>query len=422
MSSEDQARTRVFVTGLGAITPLGGDVPSTWAGLLAGRSGITLLTEPQYADLPVRLAAPAAIDPAGLLPRAMARKLDRFEQLALIAAREAWADSGLAELAGSAQGVAGQRLAVSIGSCMGGLASLFETYATLQEKGARHVSPFAVAKIIPDAAAARVSLDLGAMATVETPVAACATGNHALQRGAELIRTGRADVVVAGGTEAIVHPFGLACFAAMRALSQRHDEPERASRPFDKGRDGFVLGEGAAIVVLESAGHASRRGARVYAELAGGGASADGHDFAQPDPTGTGQGLAIRRALADARLNPGQVAHINAHAASTPQGDLSEAIAIRSVLGPQAARAIVTAPKSALGHPMAAAGATESIATVLALHHRVVPPSLNLDDTDDQIGLDIATEPRELPGGELAALCNSFGLGGRNAVIAFRTV
>jgi 3-oxoacyl-[acyl-carrier-protein] synthase II len=432
----------VVVTGLGAITSLGADVPSTWAGLLAGRSGISALTGPDYADLPVRIGGRVTADPAASLPRPMARKLDRFEQFAVVAAREAWADSGLAHpagpelavpelagtglagtgLAGTGAVVPGDRVAVAIGSCMGGLSSLFEYGDALAAKGPRYVSPFAVAKIIPDAAAAWVSLDLGATAAVETPVAACATGNDAIGRGAGLIRSGEADVVVAGGTEAILQPFGLACFAAMRALSRRNDEPARASRPFDKGRDGFVLGEGAAVVVLESAAHAARRGARVYAALTGIGFSADGHDFAQPDPSGAGQATAIRRALADGRLTPDRIAHVNAHAASTPQGDATEALAIRTVLGDQAARAVVTATKSAIGHPMAAAGATESIATILALHHRVVPPTLNLDDYDDEIALDIATEPRELPPGRLAALSNSFGLGGRNVVLAFESV
>jgi 3-oxoacyl-[acyl-carrier-protein] synthase II len=422
MSKEDQLRTSVAVTGLGAITSLGGDVTSTWEALLAGRSGITVLTEPAYADLPVRLAAPVAADPGPMLPRTTARKLDRCQQMAMVAAREAWNDSGLAGLASTDRAVPGERLAVAIGSCMGGLASLLQGWDALRASGARHVSPFGVAKIIPDAAAAWVSLDIGAKAAVETPVAACATGNEAIRRGAELIRSGQADVAVAGGVDAIVHPMGLACFAAMRGLSRRNDEPGRASRPFDKARDGFVLGEGAAVVVLESAGHAAKRGARVYAELAGAGVSADAHDFAQPDPTGASQAMAMRRALSDAGLVPQQLAHINAHAASTPAGDASEAIAIRSVLGPHTRKVVVTAPKSAIGHPMAAAGAAESIATVLALYHRVVPPTLNLDDCDDEIDLDVARGPRELPDGELAALSNSFGLGGRNVVIAFRTV
>ncbi|MEU8381817.1 beta-ketoacyl-[acyl-carrier-protein] synthase family protein [Streptosporangium sp. NPDC048865] len=413
---------RVLVTGLGAVTPLGGDATSTWEGLLAGRSGVTLLEGPEYDGFPVRLGAPAVFDPAGVLPERTVRKTDRCQQMALAAALEAWRDSGLAELAGSDLAVPGERLAVSIGSCMGGLTSVLEAWDALREKGVRRFSPFTAGRVLPDAVASWVSLELGARAGMESPAAACATGNDSLRRGAELIRSGKADVVVAGGTDAVLSPFGVATFTAMRALSRRNDEPERASRPFGRGRDGFVLGEGAAVMVLESAGHARRRGARAYAELAGAGFSADGHDFAQPDPSGAGQAAALREALAGAGIEPSQVVHVNAHAAGTPQGDLTESAAIRSVLGRYAEKVVVTATKSAIGHLMGGAGATESMATVLALHHRVVPPTLNQDDYDDEIGLDIAREPRELPGGELAAVSNSFGLGGHNGIIAFRTV
>lgn len=415
-------RTKVFVTGLGAVTPLGGDVGSTWAGLLAGRSGVVALTGPRFANLPVRIGGLLTADPGAALPPATARKLDPYQRMALVAAREAWADSGLADVAGTARAVPGQRLAVSIGSCIGGLPTVIDTWEKLKEKGARAVSSFTVARIIPDGAASWVGLDIGAKAAVETPVAACATGNEALRRGAELIRSGWADVVVAGGSEAAVHPFHLASFAAMRVLSPRNDEPTRAARPFDKARDGLVLSEGAAIMVLESADHARRRGARVYAELAGAGVSADAHGFAQPDPTGDGQAAAMLGALVDARLAPHQIVHINAHAAGTPQGDHTESVAIRRTLGADAGKAVVTAPKSMLGHLMGGAGAVESLATVLALHHRVVPPTINIDDYDDEIGLEVAREPRELPGGDVSALSNSFGLGGHNSVLAFRTV
>ncbi|MEU7584633.1 beta-ketoacyl-[acyl-carrier-protein] synthase family protein [Streptomyces sp. NPDC041068] len=414
--------TEVVVTGLGAVTPLGGDVASTWQGLLDGRSGITTLDDPQYEDFPVRLASPAAVDPAELLPKATARKLDRTQQFALVAAREAWNDSGLAGVEGTDAAVPGERLGVSIGSCLSGAASLFQTWDTLRAKGPRYVSPFTAGRILPDAAASWVGLEFGAKAVLETPEAACATGNDALRRGAELIRAGKADVVIAGGTDAMVHPFVVAAFVSMRALSRRNDEPEFAARPFTRTRDGFVLGEGATIMVLESAAHAAKRGARVYARLAGVGYSADSHDFAQPDPTGAGQAAAIREAMTDAGLESQQITHINAHAASTPQGDLTESIAIRSVLGAHTDKVVVTAPKSNMGHLMAAAGAAESMAAVLALYHRVVPPTLNQDDYDDEIALDIAVKPRELPeDGELAALSNSFGLGGHNVVLAFRT-
>ncbi|MBR8638274.1 beta-ketoacyl-[acyl-carrier-protein] synthase family protein [Streptomyces tuirus] len=417
-----QVRREVVVTGLGAVTPLGGDVASTWEGLLNGRSGITVLDDPRFEDFPVRLAAPAAVDPAELMPRAEARRVDRTQQFALVAAREAWRDSGLAQLAGTERAVPGERLGVSVGSCLSGASSLFETWDMLREKGPRYVSPFTAGRILPDASASWIGLDIGAKAVVETPEAACATGNDALRRGAELVRSGKADVVVAGGTDAMVHPFVISAFISMRALSRRNDEPELAARPFTRTREGFVIGEGAAVMVLESAEHAAARGARMYARLAGVGYSSDSHDFAQPDPTGAGQAAAIREAMADAGLEPGQIAHVNAHAASTPQGDLTESIAIRSVLGAHTDDVVVTAPKSSMGHLMAGAGAAESMAAVLALYHRVVPPTLNQDDYDEEIALDVAQKPRHLPEeGELAALSNSFGLGGRNVVLAFRT-
>jgi 3-oxoacyl-[acyl-carrier-protein] synthase II len=359
---------RVLVTGLGAVTPLGGDVATTWAGLLAGRCGIRRLAGPGYADLPVQIGGPVTIDPAGSLPRNLARKLDRCGQFSVMAAREAWRDAGLAHPEdnnpeSNNQAVPGERLAVSLGTCLGGSGSMLDAWDDLREKGVRRMSPFTVGRIIPDAAASWVGLDLGAKAAIETPVAACATGNDGIRRGYELIRSGKADVVVAGGAEATLHPFGLALFIAMRALTAGPDGPERAMRPFGRGRDGFVMAEGAALMVLESAEHAIRRGARVYAELAGVGYNVDGYDFAQPEPHGDGQSRAMREALATGRLDPDLVAFVNAHAASTPVGDLIESVSIRSTLGPQADKVVVTAPKSAVGHLMGGAGAIEAIAT-----------------------------------------------------------
>ncbi|MBO3747611.1 beta-ketoacyl-[acyl-carrier-protein] synthase family protein [Streptosporangiaceae bacterium NEAU-GS5] len=403
---------KVVVTGLGAVTPLGGDAATTWAGLLAGASGVTALAGPEFADVPVRLAARVTADFASGLPPATLRKLDRYEQMAMVAAREAWQDAGLGD-----REVPGDRLAVSFSSCVGGILTMLQTWDTMKEKGPRHVSPFTIGKMIPDAAASWIALDLGATAVIETPVAACATGNDAIRRGVELIRCGRADVVVAGGSEAGVHPLILAAFGAMRALCRRNDEPERASRPFDKGRDGFILGEGGAVLVLESAGHAARRGARVYAEVAGVGVNVDGFDFAAPDPDGASKDAVMRQAMDDARLNPEQVTFVNAHAASTPQGDLTESMGIRAALGDR--MPIVTAPKASMGHLMGGAGAAEAVITVLALHNRVVPPTVNLENLDDAIVLDVPREPRELPSGPLAALNNSFGLGGHNVVTAF---
>ncbi|HEY8458443.1 MAG TPA: beta-ketoacyl-[acyl-carrier-protein] synthase family protein [Actinopolymorphaceae bacterium] len=409
--------TKVVVTGLGATTPLGGDVASTWEGLLSGRSGAKALTDEAYAELPSRIAAPAAVDPSEVLKRVEARKLDRYEQFALVAAREAWRDAGLAEAE-----VPGERLAVSIASGIGGLISLLEIYDVLRSKGPRHVSPYTIPMIMPNGGAAWVGLEIGAKASVQTPVAACASGNEAIRHGLELIRSGKADVAMVGGAEAVIHPLPMASFGAMMALSRRNDDPEHASRPFDKERDGFLLGEGGAAMVLESADHARARGARIYAEVAGVGVSADGHHIVQPDPEGRGNAAAMREALADADIAPHELTHINAHATSTPAGDIAEAVGIRAVLGDAVDNVVVTAPKGSLGHLLGAAGVAESIATVLTLYHRVVPPTANLQNLDSDVMLDVATEPRKLPDGQLTALNNSFGFGGHNLVIAFRSV
>jgi len=272
--------------------------------------------------------------------------------------------------------------------------------------------------LMPNSPAANVGLAIGAKAGVHTPVSACASGNEAIALGIDLIRLGRADVVVVGGTEAAVHALPMAAFGNMMALSKRNDDPAAASRPWDKGRDGFVLGEGAAVLVLESEEHAAARGARVYAEAAGAGITSDSHDIAQPDPAGLGATRAMKIALREAGMEPGDIRHINAHATSTPQGDMAEAGAIRAALGSAIDNVIVTSTKSMTGHLLGAAGALESVSTVLALHHGVVPPTINLDDPED-VGLDIATKPREFVGG--AALNNSFGFGGHNVAIAFRS-
>lgn len=409
--------TKVVVTGLGATTPLGGDVASTWEGLLAGRSGAKQLTDEKFAELPARIAAPAAVDPTEVLARVEARKLDRYEQFALVAAREAWKDSGLAD-----SEVDGERVAVSVASGIGGLISLLDINEILNTKGPRFVSPHTIPMIMPNGGAAQVELEVGARAGAHTPVAACASGNEAIMHGLQIIREGRADVVVVGGAEAVIHPLPMAAFGAMKALSRRNDEPELASRPFDKARDGFVLGEGGAVMVLESAEYAERRGARVYGEVAGVGVSADAHHIVQPEPEGRGNIAAMRAALADAKIEPTTLSHINAHATSTPVGDVAEAKGIRVVLGEGADHVVVNAPKSSMGHLLGAAGVAESIATVLALHNRVVPPVINLDDLDDEINLDVPTKPKELGSGELTGLNNSFGFGGHNIAIAFRTV
>lgn len=413
-----ETQASVVVTGLGATTPVGGDVASTWDSFLAGRSGVRPLTEDWAEQLPVRIAGRIAVEPSEVLPRVEARRLDRSAQFAVIAAREAWADSGLADAE-----VDGDRLGVVCATGIGGLTTLLSNYDQLRESGPRRVSPLAVPMLMANSPAAQVGLDLGARAGVHTPVSACASGAEALSYGLAMIRSGRADVVVAGGTEAAIHPLPLAAFANMMALSKRNDEPARASRPYDKGRDGFVLGEGAGIVVLESAARAEARGARVYAELAGAGLSADSHHIAQPDPQGLGAIAAMRRALDDSRLQPGEINHVNAHATSTPVGDIAEALAIRTTFGDAAGRIAVTSTKSMVGHLLGGAGAVESIAVILALHHRTAPPTINVDDLDDEIGLDIVRgEPRHLGDGPLAALNNSFGFGGHNVALAFRSV
>jgi 3-oxoacyl-[acyl-carrier-protein] synthase II len=373
----------------------------------------------EWADaLSTQIAAEVAVDPTDVLERVKARRLDRSGQLALVAALEAWADSGLAD---EDAGVDRERLGVAMASGIGGVQTLLSNYDALNEKGPRRVSPLAIPMLMPNSPAANIGLAIGARAGVHTPVSACASGNEAIALGIDMIRLDRADVVVVGGTEAAIHPLPMAAFGQMMALSKRNDDPERASRPWDKGRDGFVLGEGAAVLVLESAEHAERRGAKVYAEAAGAGVTADSHDIAQPDPAGLGATRAMKIALREAGVEPREIVHINAHATSTPLGDLAEAGAIKNALGDAAQNVVLTSTKSMTGHLLGAAGALESLATVLALHHRVVPPTINLDDPED-VGLDIATEKRTLAEGPAVALNNSFGFGGHNVAIAFRSV
>ncbi len=410
-------QTRVVVTGLGTTSPIGGDVTSTWEGLLAGQSGVNVLKHDWAEQLGTQIAAEVAVDPTDVLDRVKARRLDRSGQLALVAALEAWADAGFGD---GGDATDPERVAVALASGIGGVQTLLSNYDTLKEKGPRRVSPLAIPMLMPNGPAASIGLTIGAKAAVHTPVSACASGNEAISLGIDMIRLGRADVVVVGGTEAAVHPLPMAAFGQMMALSRRNDEPEKASRPWDKGRDGFVLGEGAAVLVLESEAHAAARGAKVYAEAAGAGITADSHDIAQPDPAGLGATRAMKIALREAGLEPADIVHINAHATSTPQGDIAEAMAIRQALGDASGGLVVTSTKSMTGHLLGAAGALESLSTVLALHHRVVPPTINLDDPED-IGLDIATSRRDLPEGDIAAMNNSFGFGGHNVAIAFRS-
>src|SRR4029079_11701848 len=348
---------RVVVTGLGATTPLGGDVASTWSAMLAGQSGVKILTEDWVDLLPVHIAAPVAVDPSEGLPRPLLKRSHRCGQFAILASREAWADAGAPE-------VGPERIGVVIASGIGGVTTLLDAYDTLKERGARRVRPMTVPMLRPSAPAALVGLELMARAGVHTPVSACSSGAEAIAYAVDMIRSGRADVVAAGGTEAAIHPLPLAGFAAMQALSTRNDEPERASRPYDKGRDGFVLGEGAGVVVLESLASAKARGAKVYAEIASAGITSDAHHIAAPDPVGRGAARAMQMALDAAGLTSSDVVHINAHATSTPAGDVAEAQAIASVLG-EGSTACVSATKSMTGHLLGAAGAIETIAVVL---------------------------------------------------------
>ena len=409
--------TRVVVTGLGATTPIGGDATGTWDAMLAGTSGATTLTDEWAENLNARVAARVAVEPSEVLERVKARRLDRSGQFAVVAAKEAWADCGLEDAE-----VDAERLGVAIASGIGGVTTLLNNYDSLKEKGPRRVSPLAIPMLMPNGPAASVGLVIGAKGGVHTPVSACASGNEAIAHGIDMIRLGRADVVVVGGTEAAIHPLPMAAFGQMQALSRRNDDPTAASRPWDRDRDGFVLGEGAAVLVIESAEHAEKRGAKVYAEVAGAGITADSHDIAQPDPKGYGATRAMKMALRESNMKPDEVAHINAHATSTPLGDVAEVKAIEATLGEAAKGAVLTSTKSMTGHLLGAAGAVESLATILALHHRVVPPTINLDNLDDEVTLDVAREQRKLPDGPLAALNNSFGFGGHNVAIAFRSV
>lgn len=404
------SRPDVVVTGLGATTPLGGDVASTWDAMLAGRSGVSALTQEWAEQLPVRIAAQLAVDPSTVLDRVKLRRLDRSEAIALIAAQQAWADAGLAD-----SGLDPERFAVSVGSGIGGATTLLAQDDILEASGPRRVSPHTVPMLMPNGPAAWVGLELGAKAGVHSVASACATGAEAIAQGLDIIRAGRADVVVAGGTEAVIHPLPIAGFASMRAMSTRNDEPEKASRPWDKGRDGFVLGEGAGIVVLERADHAAARGARVYARLAGAGITSDAYDIVQPHAEGEGAIRAIARAVADADVARTDIVHVNAHATSTPVGDMLEIGALRKAVGDHP---VLTATKSMTGHLLGAAGALESIATILAIRDGIVPPTINLDDPDEGLTLDVAAHKArhlEVP----AALNNAFGFGGHNVALVF---
>ena len=404
---------RVVITGLGALSPLGADVATTWSSLLAGKSGVVRMAADWAPDIPAQIAAPVAKDPSELMDRVEIRKLDRSEAFALIAAREAWSDSGKPE-------VESERLGVVIASGIGGVLTLLGAYDVLKEKGARLVSPHTVPMLMPNGPAAHVGIEIGARAGVHTPVSACASGAEAIGYALEMIRNNRADVVVAGGTEAAIHPLPMAGFANMKALSTRNDDPVRASRPYDRDRDGFVLGEGAGVLVLELLEHATARGAKIYGEIVGQGLTSDGFHIAAPDPAGTGATRAMRAAIESSGISTKDIVHLNAHATSTPVGDIAEAGAITHALGSDAEHVAISATKSMTGHLLGGAGALESIFTVLALHHRLAPPTINIENLDEQITLDVVRDtPRPLPQGHIGALNNSFGFGGHNVALVF---
>ncbi|TXS47663.1 beta-ketoacyl-[acyl-carrier-protein] synthase family protein [Streptomyces sp. or43] len=394
---------------MGATTPLGADVAATWEALLAGRSGIAPIDAPWAGRLPVRIAGAMYRDPYDEVERVQRRRLDRSQAAALVAAGEAWADAGPPQ-------VEPERLAVVVGTGIGGALTMLDQYDAMNERGRRAVSPYTVPRLMPNGASAVVSLMLGARAGTHAPTSACASGAEAIAVGALLIRAGRADVVVAGGTDACLHPLSLGAFAQMRALSLRNDAPEQASRPFERRRDGFVMSEGAGMVVLERAAFARSRGARVHAALAGAGVTSDAHDITLPDAEG--QVRAIEEALRDAGLSGGDIGHVNAHATGTPQGDVAESRALMSAVG---GHPVVTAAKSSTGHLLGASGAVEAILTVQSLKESVVPPVRNLEEIGDGIELDLV---RGLPrkADAEAALSTSFGFGGHNIVLAFTRV
>lgn len=405
----------IVITGFGALTPIGDNAESTWTNMLSGRSGVRLLEYDWAEELSVRIAGEVTTDLSPWISRVEARRLDRVSQLAIAAASQAWEDSGLAENNPYEK----DRTGVCVGTGIGGLTTTLEQWDVMHSKGIRRVSPFTVPGLMANAPAAHIGLMIGARAGVHTAVSACASGNEAISQGIDMLRLNRADLVLVGGTEAVINPLPIVSFSQMQALSKRNDSPETASRPWDVDRDGFVLSEGATIMVLERLESAQARGAKIYGTLAGSGVSADSHDLVQPDPSGYGQELAMKRALADANLHPSEIKHVNAHGTSTPQGDTTEAKSISSALGDAAKDVLVTSTKSMTGHLLGAAGALETFATVMALHDRVVPPTINIENLEPDLPVQIvANEKKRLPAeGKLAALNNSFGFGGHNVAI-----
>lgn len=408
---------KIVVTGIGASSPLGGTARDSWNALLAGESGVHTLEHDwveQY-GLPVTFAAEARVRPEEVLERPEAKRLDPSAQFALISAREAWADAGSPD-------VDPDRLGVDYATGIGGLWSLLNAWDTLREKGTRRVLPMTVPMLMPNAASAAVSMNFHARAFAHTVASACASSTESLVNAYLNLQLGLADVIIAGGTESAIHPITLSAFSSMQALSRRNDSPETASRPYNVDRDGFVMGEGAGSLVLETEEHALARGARIYAELAGGGITADAYHITANDPEGHGASRAIALALEHAGASPDDVTHINAHATSTPVGDIAEYAALKVAFGDRLHDIPVSATKGATGHLLGGTGALEAIFTILAIHERTAPPTINLTDQDPEIPLDVVTSPRALGDGPQLAISNSFGFGGHNAVAAFRSV
>jgi 3-oxoacyl-[acyl-carrier-protein] synthase II len=407
---------KIVVTGIGATSPLGGTAQDSWKALLAGESGIHTLEQEWVAalELPVTFAGEARVRPETVLDRIETKRLDPSSQFALISAREAWADAG-------APDIDPLRIGVDYSTGIGGLWTLLDAWDTLKEKGPRRVLPMTIPMLMPNAASAAVSMAIPSRAFARTDVSACASSTEAIANAYEHLQLGLADVVLAGGTEAVIHPLPIAAFAAMQALSKRNDSPATASRPYDVTRDGFVLGEGAGTIVLETEEHALARGARIYAELAGGAVTSDSYHITAPDPEGNAAARAMKNAIEQAGGTLTDVTHVNAHATSTPVGDIAEYKALLRVFGDHLPNIAVSATKAATGHLLGGTGALEAIFTILALHNRTAPPTINLTEQDPEIVLDVVTSPRALGSGPLLAISNSFGFGGHNAVAAFRT-
>ena len=408
---------RVVITGLGATTPLGGDVATSWSELLAGSSGVSTLEHEwvERYELPVTFAGQAKIGAEEILTPQERKRLDPSSQFALIAARQAWKDAGEPE-------VSPERLAVDFATGIGGVWTLLDAFETLKERGPRRVLPMTVPMLMPNGPAAAIGMDLGARAGVRTAVSACASGNESIANGYQRILSGEADVVVAGGAEAAIHPLPIASFAAMHALSKRNDDPASASRPYDTDRDGFVMGEGAGALVMETLESAKARGAHIYCEIVGSAVTSDAYHITAPDPEGSGAARAVLGALAMAGASIEDVEHVNAHATSTPVGDIAEYTAIKRVFGAHTESLLVSATKASTGHLLGGAGAIEAIFSILALKNMLAPGTINLDNQDPDIPLNVPSKPHALSRPDAIAISNSFGFGGHNAVLAFRNL